>query len=554
MPSTHTSSTDAYESSQLSSAAMPPVGPPFHILSPMETRAPRAVELEESPTRRFDTSIVQRKRTSRSTTTPFAVPERDRQPTSGDRSLGWLWRARNLTTIADGCGLALVLHTLDSIFFPDSLPASIAGSTPHLFPPLSALLFCAFLAVLSQQQGRPGSNFQETVPAHFLVATLAFSTAWTAIEGILRLFGLSPETRQSFPLELTFTLMTALLCAMVFGRARERLLEGATQRDVLIVGTDLVARDVRDYLSSLPSSGYRFRGFISTAMRDERAEWIIDDVAGHVHDLVTAARAMFVEEVIVASQPSLALMEELIQQVRSHQITLRFVPTVSESLRKASQIEFIGTLPTIVICRRDHRGMSLIVKRALDLALGTFALFLLSPVLLAIAVAIKLQSDGPILYASERVGVLGKGFLCYKFRTMVRDAESQRSSVAHLNERSGILFKISKDPRVTPLGAWLRKYSLDELPQLFNVLRGEMSLVGPRPSLRSEVVRYETPHFRRLDVVPGMTGLWQVEARTDPSFDSYVTLDCQYADNWSVWLDLKILLRTFRTVFLGTGV
>jgi lipopolysaccharide/colanic/teichoic acid biosynthesis glycosyltransferase len=137
---------------------------------------------------------------------------------------------------------------------------------------------------------------------------------------------------------------------------------------------------------------------------------------------------------------------------------------------------------------------------------------------------------------------------------MVRDAESQRNEIAHLNEREGILFKISKDPRVTPLGAWLRKYSLDELPQLFNVLRGEMSLVGPRPSLSSEVDQYEPHHLRRLSVMPGMTGLWQVEARSNPSFDSYFALDCKYADDWSLWLDLKILARTFRVVLLGTGV
>jgi lipopolysaccharide/colanic/teichoic acid biosynthesis glycosyltransferase len=137
---------------------------------------------------------------------------------------------------------------------------------------------------------------------------------------------------------------------------------------------------------------------------------------------------------------------------------------------------------------------------------------------------------------------------------MVRDADSRRGDLTHLNERSGVLFKISNDPRVTPLGAWLRKYSLDELPQLFNVLRGEMSLVGPRPSLRCEVAQYQTAHFRRLDVLPGMTGLWQVEARSDPSFDSYVALDSKYVNEWSLWLDLKLLLRTVYIVFRGTGV
>lgn len=203
--------------------------------------------------------------------------------------------------------------------------------------------------------------------------------------------------------------------------------------------------------------------------------------------------------------------------------------------------------------RRHHR-LALAAKRSLDLGLGSASLLLLTPLLFAVAAAIKLQSDGPVFYSSERVGEGGRLFRCHKFRTMVRDADSLRQKFAHLNEREGILFKISKDPRVTPLGAWLRKYSLDELPQLFNVLRGEMSLVGPRPSLSSEVDKYEPHHLRRLSVMPGMTGLWQVEARSNPSFDSYIALDCKYADEWSLWLDLKILARTVRVVLLGTGV
>jgi lipopolysaccharide/colanic/teichoic acid biosynthesis glycosyltransferase len=203
---------------------------------------------------------------------------------------------------------------------------------------------------------------------------------------------------------------------------------------------------------------------------------------------------------------------------------------------------------------RRHRPVALALKRTLDMCLASSALLLLSPVLTVIAAVIKLQSDGPGFYSSERVGVGGRLFHCHKFRTMVRDAESLRPKIAHLNEREGIFFKVTNDPRVTPLGAILRKYSLDELPQLINVIRGEMSLVGPRPALHSEVLQYETRHFRRLSVLPGMTGLWQVEARSDPSFDSYVALDCRYADNWSLWLDLKILARTVRVVLRGTGV
>jgi lipopolysaccharide/colanic/teichoic acid biosynthesis glycosyltransferase len=136
---------------------------------------------------------------------------------------------------------------------------------------------------------------------------------------------------------------------------------------------------------------------------------------------------------------------------------------------------------------------------------------------------------------------------------MMQNADSMLASLAHLNEREGVLFKMTRDPRITPVGAFLRRYSLDELPQLWNVIKGDMSLVGPRPSIKTEVAQYKHEHLRRLDVVPGITGLWQVEARNDPSFDKYIALDSKYVSDWSIWLDIRILLRTVRAVFMGTG-
>ena len=181
------------------------------------------------------------------------------------------------------------------------------------------------------------------------------------------------------------------------------------------------------------------------------------------------------------------------------------------------------------------------------------ALLLGWPVMLFLIIAIKLDSAGPVFYRANRVGRKGRHFTCYKFRTMCQNADVLKESLQHQNERDGVLFKISNDPRVTRVGRLLRKYSLDELPQLYNVLRGDMSLVGPRPPIASEVEQYDISHLRRLDVLPGMTGLWQVEARQDPSFDSYISLDTAYVENWSLWLDLKILARTVSVVISGTG-
>jgi len=178
---------------------------------------------------------------------------------------------------------------------------------------------------------------------------------------------------------------------------------------------------------------------------------------------------------------------------------------------------------------------------------------MLAPLFLAISLLIKLTSAGPAFYVSERIGRKGRVFRLWKFRTMIFGADRMKAALASANERSGILFKIKNDPRITPIGRFLRKFSLDELPQLFNVLLGDMSLVGPRPPLANEVAQYEVKHYRRLDVLPGLTGLWQVRARHDPSFDQYVALDIAYVENWNFWMDLKILVQTAEVVLRGTG-
>jgi len=167
--------------------------------------------------------------------------------------------------------------------------------------------------------------------------------------------------------------------------------------------------------------------------------------------------------------------------------------------------------------------------------------------------AIRFDSPGPIFYKAQRIGRKGRAFSCYKFRTMVQNADKLKADLEHMNERDSVLFKIKKDPRITKVGKVLRKYSLDELPQFYNVLKGDMSLVGPRPPMAAEVEQYDLAHLRRLDVLPGITGLWQVEARQDPSFDSYISLDTAYVENWSLVMDLRILARTVGVVLSGTG-
>jgi exopolysaccharide biosynthesis polyprenyl glycosylphosphotransferase len=201
-----------------------------------------------------------------------------------------------------------------------------------------------------------------------------------------------------------------------------------------------------------------------------------------------------------------------------------------------------------------HPRISLVLKRSMDIVGSVVGLVLLAPLLLLIGIAVRLTSRGPALFVQERCGLRGRTFRFYKFRTMVEDAEARKADLEHLNEMRGPVFKIRRDPRITRLGAILRKASLDELPQLWNVLRGEMSLVGPRPPLPEEVELYNSHQAQRLSVVPGITGLWQVSGRSAVAdFDQWLELDLEYARRWSMTLDLRILLKTVVVVVLARG-
>jgi exopolysaccharide biosynthesis polyprenyl glycosylphosphotransferase len=214
----------------------------------------------------------------------------------------------------------------------------------------------------------------------------------------------------------------------------------------------------------------------------------------------------------------------------------------------------VGGLPLVHIEPPQSLGASRGLKRAFDAIGAALGLVILGPFMLAVAVAIRLQDGGPILFRQIRVGRDGQLFECLKFRSMVVDAEARLSAVTHLNQNAdGVLFKAQQDPRITRVGRFIRRYSIDELPQLINVIGGDMSLVGPRPALPAEVRRYSADVQRRLHVRPGMTGLWQVSGRSDLSWDDTVRLDLYYVDNWSIVQDLSIVMKTVRAVFSSAG-
>lgn len=354
----------------------------------------------------------------------------------------------------------------------------------------------------------------------------------------------------------TILLSAIMLCLRRLGwRAiiYRRFERGLETRNILIIGTGRIGQALRHHIDSIRHLGYTFKGYIHVPGVDLDVSSMTGEVLGGVDHIFDLAREHFVDEIFVASPCERGLVKHIVEQARSAGVDIRVVPDLYDGLAWNTSVEYIGQFPTIPLHRGEVHELSHILKRALDVVLATGSMVLLSPLLIAIAAAIRLDSRGPIFYRSERIGKKGRVFSCLKFRTMVMDAERRRAEILHMNERDGVLFKIANDPRITRIGQVLRKYSLDELPQFFNVLRGDMSIVGPRPPLASEVKQYELSHLRRLDVTPGITGLWQVQARQDPSFDSYISLDTAYIENWSLWLDFKILVRTVAVVARGTG-
>jgi len=463
-----------------------------------------------------------------------------------------IWATLDLLTVAIAAVVALSLRASvpDYVHVTAVLPYFFDAAHKDVLAYIG--LYGIILVALARSYGlygsllsRGGLNEQRMTIQSSLIAGLILC-------GTLYLARAEAVSRLVVVLLIIFS--TALLCIrravwrrMVYKRYRE----GLETRNVLIVGAGRVAHALRNHLESLRHLGFRFKGFV--ALSEREAESGDADIIGDVRNCLSLARSLFVDEIFFSVPAEKKLVIALVEEARAVGIDVRVVPDLYDGLAWNAPVEYIGQFPTIPLHRRDLPIGAFLLKRAIDITGASLALLIGSPIMLLLMMAIKLDSDGPVFYKAQRIGRKGRTFSCYKFRTMCADAEGLKESLKHKNERDGVLFKITNDPRITKVGRLLRKYSLDELPQLYNVLRGDMSLVGPRPPIASEVEQYDISHLRRLDVLPGMTGLWQVEARQDPSFDSYISLDTAYVENWSLWLDMKILARTVGVVFSGTG-
>lgn len=322
---------------------------------------------------------------------------------------------------------------------------------------------------------------------------------------------------------------------------------GRRTKNVLIVGTTATAREVARQLASPHQQARRLKGFVSQLGNYEPG------VLGTIDDLAQIARAEYVDEIIIASEGDRQLAERAVAEALRSHLDVSIVPDLFARWPNRLSMQSVGSVPLISVHEEPIPRAGLLLKRAMDVVISATTLAVLSPLLLLVAMAIKLESRGPFCYCGLRAGKKGRCFRCYKFRTMYADADRHKDELRCRNERRGPTFKIANDPRITPLGHVLRRYSLDELPQLWNVLTGTMSMVGPRPHPLDDYQAYGLEDKRRLDVLPGLTGLWQIKARTDPSFRTNMALDLEYIENWSLGMDFMILLKTIPAVLRGTG-
>jgi exopolysaccharide biosynthesis polyprenyl glycosylphosphotransferase len=355
---------------------------------------------------------------------------------------------------------------------------------------------------------------------------------------------------------LSITLGTAgrLTLRLALRRARRN---GRNVRQVLIVGTNPRAVDLMRQVVSAPELGFRLVGFVDEHWAGTKAIVdagypIVSDFAGFP-DFISRN---VVDEVMVCL-PFKSLYErssQIVAQCAEQGITARLVSEVVTPSLAHSHVERFADRLVLTVHTGGMRGWSMVTKRLMDIAIAGSALIVLSPLILVVAALIRARSPGSVFFTQERMGVNKRRFRLYKFRTMVPDAEQKLAGLEHLNEASGPVFKIRNDPRITPVGRFLRKTSIDELPQLINVLIGDMSLVGPRPLPVRDYESFNTAwHRRRFSVKPGITCLWQVMGRSSIPFERWMELDMQYIDQWSLALDLQILLRTIPAVLRGSG-
>ena len=341
---------------------------------------------------------------------------------------------------------------------------------------------------------------------------------------------------------------------LLHGVLRSRNINEHNQIKILIAASDKRAQAVGEWLERYEMWGYHVVGYLARDKSERKVPGLnvlgtLDELPGRLQKKIVADEIIF----LGLQRPDLAEFEEMVRLCEDLGVRVRIAADFLPSKTSRISLEFLENLPLLTFSTVPDHSVSIVAKRVLDFVVAALILILCLPLMLLSALLIKFTSPGPVFYRQVRCGLYGRRFRLVKFRTMVEGAEDRLWEIRHLNEMEGPVFKMRNDPRVTPLGRYLRKFSIDELPQIWNVIKGEMSIVGPRAPLPEEVEHYSVKQRRRLSVKPGITCLWQISGRNDIDFNQWMELDLHYIDNWSFWLDVRIMLRTIPAVFTGRG-
>jgi exopolysaccharide biosynthesis polyprenyl glycosylphosphotransferase len=452
---------------------------------------------------------------------------------------------------------ALALFYVTSILlFGDQWTAAwrLAGFEPALVAGLYAAAWVSALWLHDLYRLRSRwsirSEVRDVMRADLAVAVATFAA--------LFLFKLPTVSRRFlvtlFILQLVVTLASRIAIRLTLQSLRDR---GYNRRFLLVIGTDRAARAFADRVERHRELGLRVIGHVAVDTAGAGPAGAIAmvgsrPIVGALDDLEHILHSRVVDEVAICLPETELSRVEPITRLCEEEGKIVRIPLGDLGLTlPGGRIEEFDGLQVMSLVYGPDRILALIVKRLTDIALGLLAMVILAPILLLVGLVVALVDGRPVLFRQTRVGLQGRPFEVVKFRTMGHDAEERLADIQEQNEIRGPAFKLTHDPRLTRTGRILRATSLDELPQIWNVLRGEMSLVGPRPPLPREVEGYDLWHRRRLSMKPGMTGLWQVQGRREEDFDRWVELDLAYIDRWSLWLDMKIILRTIPAMFQG---
>lgn len=420
-----------------------------------------------------------------------------------------------------------------------------------------ALLIAGWASILGAFIRYDANRFIDLTPQ--LIRVLEATTGAALLVAIVgTIFSIGPFNIKTILLFWGITSTLALLSRISIHELLKLLRRsGGTCRHLLIIGNRQKAEEIASRIERKPELGYKIEGLMLLDSDESQIESTAErwPILGASRDLKTILQKGVVDEIIITSATSHNL-ESTFSAVRLGEqlgVVVRLLPERSDlSLLAEAQLEYFDG-EYVVTFFREVLLWHLLAKRLLDITLSSILLLALSPLFLVVSILIKLTSPGPVFFAQKRVGMNRRQFKMYKFRSMYKDAEARQKEFVHLNQMDGPVFKILNDPRITPIGRKLRVTSIDELPQLWNVLKGDMSLVGPRPPIISEVHRYEWLNHHRLSIRPGITCLWQISGRSDLNFQQWMDLDRKYIESWSFWLDLTILAKTIPAVLLRKG-